>query len=122
MFDRIRQWRDRARTVAEVAAMSDRDLADLGLGRDQAMTLAAAPADTVDRMERMAAIFGVDAQVLHADHEVQMALAEACCGCGDRAACGAALALDFALPGAVSADDCGFCPNARDFALLRAPG
>jgi uncharacterized protein YjiS (DUF1127 family) len=123
MFERIREWRGRARSVAEVAAMNDHDLADLGLGRDQALKLAAAPADTVDRrMEKMAAIFAVDGALLHHDHGTMMALAETCADCRERGACGAALAADAARPGSVAASECGFCANARDYLMLRSPG
>jgi hypothetical protein len=119
MFDRIRDMRARARSVAEVAALSDRDLADLGVGRDQAFRLAAAPADTADRMERMAGIFAVDADLLHRDHGTMLALAETCAGCGARGACATTLALDAAFPGTVAASECGFCPNSGDYRMLR---
>lgn len=119
MFDRIRAMRDRARSVAEVQAMSDRDLADLGLGRDQAMKLAAAPEDTVDRMERMAAIFAVDGDLLHRDHGTMMALAETCADCRARDTCATTLALEEAFPGSVAASECSFCANADDYRLMR---
>lgn len=122
MFERIREWRERARSVAEVAALSDLDLADLGLGRDQALKLAAAPADTVDRMEHMAAIFGIDADRLHADHNTMMALAETCADCRERRACASALSVEAERPGSVAASECGFCANAADYRMLRTPG
>ncbi len=121
MFDRIRDLRARAKSVADVAAMNDRDLADLGLGRDQALKLAGAPADTVDRMERMAAVFAVDEALLHHDHGMMMALAETCADCGAREACATTLALEEALPGSVAASECEFCANAGDFRTLRRP-
>jgi hypothetical protein len=122
MFERIREWRARARTVDDVAALSERELADLGLGRDQAMRLAAAPADTADRMERMAAIFGVSAEAVHRDHGTLVALAETCAGCTERGACASVLALEETAPGTVSDAECGFCANAADYRLLRAFG
>lgn len=122
MFERIREWRARARSLAEVAAMSDHDLADLGLGRDQALKLAAAPADTVERMAQMAAIFGIEPARLHADHNTMMALAETCADCRERGACTAALAEEAARPGSVHASECGFCANAADYRMLRRPG
>jgi uncharacterized protein YjiS (DUF1127 family) len=118
MFDRIRALRARARSIADVQALSDRELADLGMGRDQAVKLAAAPADTVDRMAR---IFAVDPELLHRDRGTMMALAETCADCGARDTCAATLALETALPGSVAASDCGFCANAADYRMLRRP-
>jgi hypothetical protein len=121
MFDRIRAFRARARSIADVQALSDRELADLGMGCDQAVKLAAAPTDTVDRMERMAGIFAVDPELLHRDRGTMMALAETCADCGARDTCAATLALETALPGSVAASDCGFCANAADYRMLRRP-
>ncbi len=101
------------RDLKEIDALSERDLDELGLTRDQLRRIALMPRGVGERMTAMAAIFGVDADDLQEPRATYADLLETCYGCTKRKAC----AVTLANPEAV-AKDCGFCPNADAFALL----
>lgn len=112
MFERIRAFLEQWKELKEVAELSDRDLDDLGLTRDQLQEFIRIPHDAPDRMAAMAALFGVTEAQLREDHGEYLELLTTCGHCVDRAAC--ALVLDkgeLARP-----SDCAFCPNSRAFA------
>ncbi len=114
MFDRIKALLHRWQEVKEVEALSDRDLADLGITRDQLRTFLTLPRDVGDRVAAMGAIFGVPEADLKRDQALWRDLLEVCGHCADRGACGVAMAHgDLTGPG-----DCGFCPNRSSFSAL----
>lgn len=113
MFDRIRTLLHRLSEVKEVNALSDRDLSDLGLSRDQVMQFLHMPADITERATAMGAIFGVPEADLKRDHAQWIDLLTTCGQCADRKACSALLDSDQPQPA-----DCGFCGNRRSFADL----
>ena len=114
MFDRIRALLQHLHNVQEVNAMTDRDLDDLGMSRDQVLAFLRMPHDVSERVAAMGAIFGIPETVLKRDHAEWVELLTVCGHCADRAACSKVLArADFATPA-----DAGFCGNRRTFANL----
>jgi uncharacterized protein YjiS (DUF1127 family) len=118
MFERFHQMIDRWRDQSWLENLDDRDLADLGVSRDQAMHLARLPADVPGRMQAMAAIFGVDAATLQQDRPTLTEISETCATCGDTRACRRTLDRARVLDGSITAADCGFCPNAGSFRIM----
>lgn len=118
MLERLRQLLQRHRDLAEVAALSDHELADLGVSRDQAEQLAALPDDISGRITAMGRIFGLSESDLLRDRAVWQELLAVCHSCRELRACRRLLDhADTASPG-----DAGFCPNWEQFAELdRAP-
>lgn len=121
MFARIQGMLARWRDQAWLEQMDDRDLADLGVSRDQAMHLVRLPATVPGRMQAMAAIFGVDPATLRADRPALAEMAETCATCRETRACGRTLDRARVLAGSVSPDQCGFCPNAPSLSALSVP-
>ena len=68
MFARIRALIDHLHDVQEVNALSDRDLDDLGMTRDQVLAFLRMPRDINDRVTAMGAIFGLSQVELKRDH------------------------------------------------------
>lgn len=118
MFERIRQIFDRWHALEELARMSDADLADLGVTRDQALALATMPADVPERLRAMAAIFGLSEADLHRDHATWLEVTETCASCGARPACKRKLEREAVFEGSVLPDEVAFCPNARTYKAL----
>ena len=111
MFDRIKTLLHRWHDLAEVSALSDRDLDDLGMTRDQVERFVRMPADVPDRVAAMGEIFGISAEELKRDHNTWLDLLQTCGTCHERGACAHVLER-----GALSRpQDCGFCPNAAAF-------
>ena len=112
MFDRIKSLIDRWNTLKEIDALSEHELSDLGMTRDQVRRFVQMPADVADRVAHMAAIFGLSDADLHKHHDAYVTLLETCGGCRERRACSRVLALgEAASPGM-----CSFCLNAESFA------
>jgi hypothetical protein len=119
MLDTLRRVLARWEALSVAGGPTDRDLAELGLSRDQADRLAALPPGVPARMRGIAAIFGLPPAAIEANRADWIELAEICSGCGEGRACGAALAEpDRATPTEVAA----FCPNARHYSFLALPG
>lgn len=114
MLDKLRAIVRRHRDLTELAALSPRELADLGLSRDEAMTLATLPDDVPGRVSAMARVFGVDEATLTQDRNTWHGLLETCATCQVLPTC----ARFMAHPGD-SAEAAGFCPNAGMFAEAR---
>jgi hypothetical protein len=113
MFERIRRLWARAADLDAVAALSDRDLADLGLSRDQALNLVRLPDDVPGRVAAMGAIFGLTEAELARDRGLWEDLLVTCNGCSHTVACRHLLELgEMAQPA-----HAGFCPNAGRFAV-----
>lgn len=116
MFDRIKALLHRWHEVQEVEALSDRDLDDLGMSREQVRAFLTLPRDVGDRVAAMGAIFGIPEADLKRDHGLWLDLLETCGHCQDRGACAVALSQgDLTQP-----RDCGFCPNRGSFSDLAA--
>lgn len=105
----------RHRDLREIAALGDRDLADLGLTRDQARHLAAMPDDVPGRVEAMARVFGVDADTLHRERDSWTEMLETCAECGALPACKRLMDAPTQSEEAAAR----ICPNAAGFAVLR---
>lgn len=114
MFDRIKTLLERWHEIREVAALSDRDIADLGMTRDQLAHFVRMPADVEDRVAHMAAIFGLSEGEVKANHAQWLDLLEVCGGCTDRVSCAHVLAKGAEAHSA----DCGFCHNRASFEAL----
>ncbi len=83
---------------------TDRDLADLGLSRRDLALLQSGTPGARQRMEAMAAQFGLSPSDINADRGAAIDAAKACAQCGEAKACMAALRLDAVMPEAN-------CPN-----------
>ena len=97
----------RHRDLDAVAALTDRELADIGLSREQALHLAALPKDVPERVIAMARIFGVPEDELQRNRAEWMDMLQVCDTCQHLPACQHLLFLEeFAMP-----ESAGFCPN-----------
>lgn len=114
MFDRIKTLLQRRQEIKEINALTDRELDDLGLTRDQAIAFVKMPHDVAERVAAMGRIFGIPEHDLQRDHAQWVALLSTCGHCADRGAC--ALVLE---KGELSRPvDAGFCLNHDSFVAL----
>jgi hypothetical protein len=111
MFDRIRSLIDRLHEVQEVNALSDRDLDDLGMSRDQLLAFLRMPRDIGQRVSAMGAIFGISETELKRDHALWVEILSTCGHCADRAACARLLAKG----NEADASEATFCGNRGAF-------
>ncbi len=111
MIERIRNLLTRWRDITDIEALSEQELDDLGLTRDQLRHFAQMPADVPDRVSAMGAIFGLSEGELRRDHAAWNELLETCGDCPDRAACRRVLEKG----GLANPRDTGFCPNRHSF-------
>ncbi|MDR0808264.1 MAG: DUF1127 domain-containing protein [Gemmobacter sp.] len=120
MRERLQAVFARWRSLNEIAALSGRDLHDMGMTRHQAEDFARMPADTTARLVKMAAIFGLTEAELQAEHNAWLEMVQTCGHCGVRRECAGVLGhAETAHP-----DECGFCPNAAEYAdraAMKAP-
>lgn len=116
MFNRIRALIDRLHEVQEVNALSDRDLDDLGLSREQVLGFLKMPHDIGERVKAMGQIFGVSEVDLKRDHAQWVDLLMVCGHCSDRAACAHLLAKG----SAAQPSEAHFCGNRATFGSLAA--
>ena len=116
MFNRIRTLIDRLHEVQEVNALSDRDLDDLGMSREQVLGFLKMPRDISERVTAMGRIFGVSELDLKRDHGQWVHLLTVCGHCADRAACARVLARG----DAARSSEVDFCGNAASFGNLAA--
>ncbi len=114
MFDRIRSLIDRLHEVQEVNALSDRDLDDLGMSREQVLGFLKMPRDISERVTAMGRIFGVSELDLKRDHAQWVDLLTVCGHCADRAACARVLAQG----AAARSSEAHFCGNRTSFGAL----
>jgi hypothetical protein len=112
MFERFKALRVRLRELAEIQDLSEADLNDLALSRDQLRALVEIPPDVADRVARMAQIFGLTPEDLTADRGEYVDVLATCSTCQTRAEC----AHEMAKGDAADAENCGFCVNAGTFA------
>lgn len=116
MFERIKSLMERWHDIKEIDALSERDLDDLGMSRDQVQAFARMPRDISDRVKHMAAIFGLSDAELQVNHEGYLEILSTCGSCRDRAKCSHLLARG-ADASPLEAD---FCLNAETFAAQAA--
>jgi hypothetical protein len=107
MLEQFRNFLRHLRETREAAALSDRELADIGISRDQLHFFMNLRQDVPERVAAMAAVFGVSETDLRAVHGEYLDILGTCGTCADHGACGVALA-EGSLKGP---DDCTFCPN-----------
>ncbi|MCB1359718.1 MAG: DUF1127 domain-containing protein [Rhodobacter sp.] len=114
MMERFMKLFRRSRDLHEIRAMSDRDLADLGVTRAQAMALTALPDDVPGRVAAMGRVYGLSEDRLTQRREIWNDMLETCHHCQDLAAC------ERTMVNRVAGDtpDVAFCPNARSFRAL----
>jgi hypothetical protein len=111
MFERIKKIATLWTEEAEIMALTQRDLDELDVTRDQLLRLARMPANLSDRVAAMAAIFGVNAADLQFPRADYVAILDNCNACHALKHCAHVLADPSAKPA-----DCSFCPNAEAFA------
>ena len=87
MFERIKMLLHRWHDLAEVSALSERDLDDLGMSRAQVEAFVRMPHDVPDRVAAMAQIFGLTPEQIETDHPAYIDLLYTCGQCKTRAAC-----------------------------------
>ncbi|MBN8290736.1 hypothetical protein JI664_02045 [Rhodobacter sp. NTK016B] len=76
-----------SRDLHDIKAMSDADLADMGVTRTEALQLAALPDDVPARVTEMARLFGLTSSELMADRRVWHEVLGRCNGCTDLGTC-----------------------------------
>ena len=114
MFERIKALMERWHDVKEINELSQRDLDDLGMSRDQVQAFARMPHDIGQRVKHMAAIFGISEAELQVNHDAYLEILSTCGYCRDRAKCAHLLAQ-----GAdASALEAEFCLNYDTFNAL----
>jgi len=107
MFNRIRALIDRLHEVQEVNSLSDRELDDLGLSREQVLGFLKMPHDISERVTAMGRIFGIPEVDLKRNHGQWVDLLTVCGHCSDRAACARVLATG----AAARPSEVEFCGN-----------
>ena len=112
MFERLKELHSRIKALAEIDNLSESDLTDLGLNRDQMRMLVAIPRDVGDRVAAMARLFGVDPAGLQADRSEFVDVLAKCSQCQVLGQC----AHELAKGDAADPENCGFCVNAATFA------
>ncbi|WGV16128.1 DUF1127 domain-containing protein [Fuscovulum ytuae] len=111
MLARIRALIDRWQQLKTVDALTDRDLADLGMTRRQVEDFIRMPPDVPDRVARMAAIFGLSEAEVKANHAEYLEILGTCAHCRERGTCSLILARwEIARPAEAT-----FCPNAGTY-------
>lgn len=116
MFERIKALMGRWQDLKEVDSLSERDLDDLGMSRDQVRAFIRMPHDIADRVKHMAEIFGIGEEELHLNHESYVEILSTCGTCKERGKCSHLLAHAATAKPA----DAGFCLNAETFAAQAA--
>lgn len=120
MFNRIRRFMEQAREAEAVAALSERDLADLGVSREQARNLAGMSEDVPGRALAMGRVFGHDERDLTHDRVIWRELLETCQSCRALPYCTRFLAQGHD-DAAARHEAAGFCPNRASFEQLAQP-
>lgn len=116
MFERIKAMMERWGELKEVDRLSEHELEDLGMSREQLRAFIQMPHDVGDRVRHMAEIFGLSAEELQMNHEQWLEILSTCGHCKHRGQCSHVLAKGQEA----HAEDCGFCLNAPTFAAEAA--
>lgn len=112
MFENFRNFLVHRRELREIANLGERDLDDLGMSRDRLRRFMHLPADSAMRLEKMAALLGLDRGALRRDQPLYLDRLEVCGACRDRVACAQVLARG----SHVGPAEVPFCPNAAGLA------
>lgn len=104
---------DTLRRIAVPEALSDEDLADLGLNRDDYRILVKGGPGARNRLVAMARTFGLSEADIDKHRGVALDLAEACATCGEARTCQKAIEGRGELP-------VDRCPNAAIYRMLAA--
>ncbi len=115
MFERIKAMMERWGELKEVDRLSDHELDDLGMSREQLRAFVQMPHDVGERVRRMAEIFGLSAEELQMNHDQWIDILSTCGQCKHRGECAQVQAKRGAAP-----EECGFCLNAETFAAEAA--
>jgi hypothetical protein len=115
MFERLREYLERTGPGDEIAALTERDLAEIGVTRDALRIAATAPREVTERMTAMAFRHGLVPDDFDSYRADVAGLVESCAGCASLGACRAYLA-DADAP----ASEADFCPNHVTYAALAA--
>ncbi|MBD3665183.1 hypothetical protein [Sulfitobacter aestuariivivens] len=94
-------------------APTDMELSDMGLTRHDFTRLTTSKAGARERMEVLAARFGVTPQMIDADHGLALELAKTCGHCINTKVCQNAIDLGVEM-------DTSLCPNASVYADMSA--
>ena len=113
MMERFRALFRRSRDQHDLMAMSDRELADLGVSRAQALALSRLPDDVPGREQAMGRIFGLSEAELSENREVWHELLQSCNHCAALPQCARYMAGPSQLR-----HETGFCPNHGQFGVL----
>lgn len=115
MLERLKAMVEHRREHAEIAQLSERDLDDLGLTREQLLNVVDTPEDVSRRMLQMAARHGISEEELENYRQDFAVLLGTCAHCHSVGTCGRMLA-DPTEP----AEAATFCPNHKDYLALVA--
>lgn len=111
MFERIKSVMSRWGELKEVDRLSQHELDDLGMTREQLRAFVQMPQDVGARVRHMGEIFGLSAAELQMNHDQWVEILSTCGQCSHRRECSDVLAKRYAEP-----SDCDFCLNAATFA------
>lgn len=107
----IAHWKMENRVDAEVDTFPASELEALGLSRAEFRRIAHMPQEQIDRMEKMARVFGASMEAVRRSGE-QILVASRCANCSEQGQCRRTLADH------PTADNCDFCPNAETYSGL----
>ncbi|PWE28163.1 hypothetical protein C4N9_12495 [Pararhodobacter marinus] len=114
MMERFLRMFRLSRDLHEINALSDAELADMGVTRTEALQLVALPDEVPARVAEMARLFGLSMAELMADRRVWHEVLGRCNGCTDPGTCHRFMARE--EPGAsVDTATLTFCPNRATF-------
>ncbi len=111
MFERIKALMERWHDIKEINDLTEHDLDDLGMSREQVLAFARMPHDISDRVKHMGRVFGIPDTALQLDHNSYLEILSTCGSCRDRSKCAHLLAREDAVP-----QEASFCLNAEVFA------
>lgn len=110
------RWFGREQMAREIAALSDREVHDLGMDRSELLAMAQVPRKLRERMETMALVFGVDPSEVYASRGRNVDLVKTCSQCTDLERC----AAELSSPANTGPERCDFCPNSAAFREIAA--
>lgn len=112
----VGRWFGREQMAREIAALSDREISDLGMDRSELLAMAQVPRKLRERMETMALVFGIDPSEVYATRGRNIDLVKTCNQCTELARC----AAELSNPANTGPERCGFCPNSAAFREITA--
>ncbi|MDE3079815.1 MAG: DUF1127 domain-containing protein [Paracoccaceae bacterium] len=113
MLERLKAMLDHHREHLEIAQMSERDLDDIGLTREQLLNVVDTPEEVSRRVLQMAARHGISEHELESYRQDFAILLDNCAHCHSVGKCGRMLADP-----TQTAEDATFCPNHEEYLAL----